>query len=110
MIRRIPEAWRIPVVSLITVLMLSLVWTVWSRVHAATVLAGIDLAASGGPDVAIVTRFTPERFHLQKFQALGRYQGWTEDGAVVLAADPAGLRQLAGNYWVRAIRPYPVQP
>lgn len=108
--RLVPEAWRVPVLSLCAVALVALVWTAYGWLHAERVLADLNLSAGQAPDVKIVTAFTPERFHLEKYQALGRYQGWKDGGAVVLSADPDKLRQLARNYWVEAILPMGANP
>ncbi|WP_323765708.1 hypothetical protein [Marinovum sp.] len=102
MIARIPEAWRTPVLTVSTVALAMAGAAVVGGMNARDALAGVDLSRKP-LDVTVRLPFEPERFHLEAFQEVGRYQGWTEDGAVIRAADPEGLRRLARNYWVDEI-------
>ena len=106
MIPSIHSAWRTPLMTLIGLVVVLALVAVLGRVTSARTLAGIDL--TGRPDVLISLSFTPERFHLEKFQDVGRYQGWSEGQAVILSSDPEELRGLARSYWIGAIEPHEV--
>ena len=96
--------YRVPLVTLAVLLALFAAARIFGAVVAREKLADIDLAAKP-VDVAIRLDFEPERFHLERFQAVGRYLGWADGSATVLDADPAALRRLAGAYWVADIDP-----
>lgn len=98
--------YRVPVCALAAGVLLVALSTVAGRLHAGRILADIDLQSGKRPDVQIYLPFEPERFHLEQFQAVGRYLGWQQGYAVVKAADPAALQALARNYWVSDIRTY----
>ena len=97
----IPHEWRLPVYALATLVFVLLVAALWGRINTASHLRG--LALNGRPDVAVALSFEPERFHIEAFQEVGRYQGWSDGRARIMAADPDALRRLARNYWVRDI-------
>lgn len=96
--------YRVPLLTLAVLLALFAASKIFSTVTAREKLADIDLAAKP-VDVAIRLDFEPERFHLERFQAVGRYLGWSDGSATVLDADPAALRRLAGAYWVAGVDP-----
>lgn len=106
MTRQLPSVWRLPVLSLAIVAVLVIGFSVYGRIHSAMLLGDMDL--SSDVDVAIGLDFEPERFHLEKFQDTGRYQGWSDGRATILAADPEALRKLAQNYWIETVEPYEV--
>lgn len=99
----LPRQWRTPVLAAGAILLVLLLFTVWGRIHAAAVLDGVDLARR--TDVAVLLDFEPELFHIKAFQRVGRYQGWSDGRARIMSADPAALRRLARNYWVRRVEP-----
>ena len=96
--------YRVPLVTLAVLLALFAAARIFGAVASREKLADVDLAAKP-VDVAIRLDFEPERFHLERFQAVGRYLGWADGQATVLDADPAALRRLAGAYWVADIVP-----
>jgi hypothetical protein len=102
----IHPAWRTPFLTVIGLVVVLILAAVVGRITSARTLAGIDLADR--PDVVVSLSFTPERFHLKKFQDVGRYQGWSDGQAVILSSDPEELRRLARNYWIDAIEPHEV--
>lgn len=63
-----------------------------------------DLGPTQGADVAVALAFEPERFHIEAFQKVGRFQGWSEGHALIMSADAEELTRLARNYWVKDIR------
>lgn len=101
---RLPSVWRLPVLSLAVVLVMILGFIIYGRINAVMLLSDIDL--SSDVDVAIGLSFEPERFHLEKFQETGRYQGSSGGRATILSADPESLRKLARYYWIETVEPY----
>ena len=95
--------WRTPVFALAAILLTLLVNLVVGQINSKGRLSNLDLTQNS--DVAVLLDFEPERFHIEAFQEVGRYQGWSDGYAVIMSADPAELRRLARNYWVRGIRP-----
>lgn len=104
----IAPAWRIPVLTIITIAGVSLVIAIVGRMHASRLLSDIDLAGDSKSNIEIMLSFEPERFHLEKFQEVGRYQGWADGRAVILDAQPSVLRKLARSYWVDDVMPHEV--
>lgn len=94
--------YRVPLLTLAALILFFAATRIFGAVTAREKLADIDLDAKP-VDVAIRLDFEPERFHLERFQAVGRYLGWNDGRATVLDADPDALRRLAGNYWVAGI-------
>lgn len=98
MMRGLQPEWRIPVYALVFLTLVILIATVWGRISAASHLRGLDL--SGRQNVAVALAFDPERFHIEAFQRVGRYQGWSDGNARIMSANPDALRRFARNYWV----------
>jgi len=98
-----PYEWRIPLWTIIAILITVAGTTAAGRFNEMRHLAGLNLTQTD--DYAVHLSFEPERFHIEAFQDVGRYQGWHDDHAVIMAVDLEGLRHLARNYWVDAIRP-----
>lgn len=73
------------------------------RINEARHLSGLDLDAT--EDFTVRLAFEPERFHIEAFQGVGRYQGWREDHAIIMAVDKEALRRLARKYWIGSIGP-----
>ena len=96
--------YRVPLLTLAVLAALFAAAKIFGAVTAREKLADIDFAATP-VDVAIRLDFEPERFHLERFQAVGRYLGWNDGRATVLDADPAALRRLASAYWVADVDP-----
>lgn len=102
--------YRMPLFTVAAVVLLLAVSNVIGRIEAARKLADINFSGGRHPSVKIGLNFTPERFQFQKFQDIGRYEGWHHGYAVVLDANPAALRRFARNYWVSYIKPYRGKP
>lgn len=98
---RIPHEWRLPVHATAVMVLVLVITAIMGRVNAASHLSGLDL--KGRTDVAVSLGFEPERFHIEAFQRVGRYQGWSDGKARIMSADPDALRRLARNYWVQDI-------
>lgn len=108
MTRGLPSEWRTPVYALVTMVLVMLTAAVWGRIGAASHLRDLDLMQ--GADIAVSLTFEPERFHIEAFQRVGRYQGWSDGRARIMSADTDALRRLARNYWVRDIEILEAQP
>lgn len=103
MTRHISQEWRLPVYALSSTVLVFLLTTGIGRLNEARHLMGLD--AERVENVAVALAFEPERFHIEAFQEVGRYQGWSNGRAVIMAVDPSELRKLARNYWVGTITP-----
>lgn len=101
MIRGLKSEWRVPAYALATIALVLLIAAFWGRISGASHLRGLDLTQRS--DIAVTLTFEPERFHIEEFQKVGRYQGWSNGRGRIMSADPEALRQLARNYWVRDI-------
>ena len=106
MIRLFRSDYGLPLLSLLVFAIFSGVGSLAGHRHAADILSGISLDDGAEPDVKIFLPFEPERFHLEKFQEVGRYLGWREDHAVILQSDPGQLQRIARNFWVSDVQPY----
>lgn len=94
----IPEEWRLPGCALLALMFLVLVAAIWGRINEASNLR--TLAIEDGMDISVALAFEPERFHIEAFQKVGRYQGWANGRASIMAIDADALHQLARNYWI----------
>ncbi|MGI6853563.1 hypothetical protein [Mesorhizobium sp. 1B3] len=56
-------------------------------------------------DVLVTLAFPPERFHIQKFQKLGRVSGTKENSVQVRGVNRADLKALARPFWVLKVEP-----
>ncbi len=99
----VPAEWRLPIYALSCIALALIVAAGLGRINEARHLAGID--ADRTESIAVVLGFEPERFHIEAFQEVGRYQGWNNGRAIIMAIDPVELRKLARNYWVSEILP-----
>jgi hypothetical protein len=54
-------------------------------------------------DVLVTAKFPPEEFHVRLFQQAGNMRGVEGSTATLYAVPPAGVRDLARHYWIRAI-------
>lgn len=97
------SAYRVPVLAVSVAILVALLGNIVGAMHADKTLATLDLSQDTRADVEVYLDFEPERFHLERFQEVGRYLGWREGYAVILKADPDELRALARNYWVTKI-------
>lgn len=98
------SALRVPALTCAAAIGLFLLVQLWATLHANALLRGIDTDKGRKVNVEVYMDFEPERFHLEKFQLVGRYLGWQQDHVVIDQADPVALRKLARNYWIRQIR------
>ena len=103
----VPQEWRLPVFAAATLGMVLFTSLIIGRVNEARHLAGLDLSTP--QDVAVRLGFEPERFHIEAFQDVGRYQGWSDERALIMSAEPQALRRIARNYWIGSIEPLEVQ-
>lgn len=101
MMRGVQAEWRIPAYTLVVLALVVLIAGIWGRISAVSHLRGLDL--SQRPNVTVALAFEPERFHIEAFQKVGRYQGWSDGRARIMSANPDALRRFARNYWVRDI-------
>ncbi len=95
--------WFVPLAGVATIATFLLGSLAVGRINETRHLSGLDLDAT--QDFAVRLAFEPERFHIEAFQDVGRYQGWREDHAVIMAVDKGALRRLARNYWIGSIGP-----
>jgi hypothetical protein len=80
-------------------------WQVWLSANASAKIAeGIDQDRRR-VDVLVTLRFPPERFHIQKFQKLGRVSGTSGNSVQVRGVNKADLTALARPFWVERVEP-----
>lgn len=80
-------------------------WQVWLSAAAAGKI-GEGIAQEGRRvDVRVTLAFPPERFHIQKFQKLGRVSGTKENSVQVRGVNRADLTSLARPFWVLRVEP-----
>ncbi|TWG96723.1 hypothetical protein L598_002500000310 [Mesorhizobium sp. J18] len=80
-------------------------WQVWLSVAAAGKI-GEGIPQEGRRvDVLVTLAFPPERFHIQKFQKLGRVSGTKENSVQVRGVNRADLKALARPFWVLRVEP-----
>jgi len=99
----VPREWRIPFWAIAFIAVALGGSTVAGRINEMRHIPGLDLQQQ--QDFAVKLSFEPERFHIEAFQDAGRYQGWHDGHAIIMAADAEGLRRLARNYWIDSIKP-----
>ena len=58
-------------------------------------------------DVLVTLPFPPERFHIQKFQKLGRVSGTKGNSVQIRGVNRADLKTLAQPFWVERVDPLP---
>ncbi|MGQ2908101.1 MAG: hypothetical protein ACT6QU_09100 [Aliihoeflea sp.] len=80
-------------------------WQVWLSVAAAGKLADGIPQEGRRVDVLVTLPFAPERFHIQKFQSLGRVSGASGNSVQVRGVNRADLRKLARPFWVERVEP-----
>jgi hypothetical protein len=108
MIKAIPNDWRLPTVALCVIVGVALLALMAGRLNEVRQMA--DFEFPYGQNVAVVMNFEPERFHIEAFQEVGRYQGWHDGRAVIMSVNDEALGRLARNYWVSAIEALEEQP
>ena len=80
-------------------------WQAWLSVAA---VGKIDDRVAGDTrrvDVLVTLSFPAERFHIQKFQKLGRVSGTSGKSVQVRGVNRADLRKLARPFWVERVDP-----
>jgi hypothetical protein len=81
-------------------------WQVWLSVAAPGKVEDAILDAERRRvDVLVTTAFPPERFHIQKFQQLGRVSGTSGNSVQVRGVRKADLNTLARPFWVERVEP-----
>lgn len=82
-------------------------WQLW-LVATADGKIGEGIAEEGRRvDVLVTLPFPPERFHIQKFQKLGRVSGTQGNSVQVRGVNRADLNTLARPFWVERVDPLP---
>ncbi|MFC5422291.1 hypothetical protein ACFPOB_22245 [Bosea eneae] len=80
-------------------------WQAWLSLAAAGKIA-VGFPEQGSRLNALVTLpFPPERFHIQKFQQLGRVSGTKGNSVQVRGVNRAELKTLARPFWVSKVEP-----
>ena len=79
-------------------------WQVWLSIAAPQKIVGLA-GESEKVNVLVTLPFEPERFHVQRFQTLGRVSGTQENAVEVRGVKRADLTTLARPYWVRRVEP-----
>lgn len=89
----------------IAVVAVLVTWQVWLSVAAPGKIAGRIPTDTRRVDVVVTLGFPPERFHIQKFQRLGRVSGTSGNSVQVRGVNRADLIALARPFWVRSVEP-----
>lgn len=80
-------------------------WQVWLSVAAAGKIADGIPTDTRRVDVLVTLNFPPERFHIQKFQKIGRVSGTSGNSVQVRGVNRADLSTLARPFWVARVEP-----
>jgi len=80
-------------------------WQVWLSVAAAGKIADDIPTDTRRVDVLVTLNFPPERFHIQKFQKIGRVSGTSGNSVQVRGVNRADLSTLARPFWVTRVEP-----
>jgi hypothetical protein len=92
-------------VLLVLAIALYQLWGTWA---AASKLRAAGLDGVGGRvHVEVVVSIVPEQFHMIRFQNAGRLVEVRAPSVFLMDVAPEALRELAGEYWVAEIRPWP---
>ena len=91
----------------IGVIVAIIAWQVWLSVAAAGKIGDGIAENRRRVDVLVTLPFPPERFHLQKFQKLGRVSGANGNSVQLRGVRRADLTTLARPFWVLAVDPLP---
>ena len=82
-------------------------WQLW-LIAAAAGKIGEGIPEEGRRvDVVVTLPFPPERFHIQKFQKLGRVSGTQGNSVQIRGLNRADLNTLARPFWVERVDPLP---
>lgn len=82
-----------------------LAWQAWLSASAAGKIADGIAQDTRRVDVLVTLAFPPERFHIQKFQKLGRVSGTDGNSVQVRGVNRADLNRLARPFWVARLEP-----
>jgi len=96
---------RIPGIATAVIVALALAWWATATVAGDRKLAGIAVAEPRG-NYRITLDFAPERFHQVRLQEAGRLVEVRGDSVFMMDVPPSALREIAREYWVRAIAPW----
>jgi len=80
-------------------------WQIWLSAAAGGKIAEGIPEDRRRVDVLVTLSFPPERFHIQKFQRLGRVSGTSGNSVQVRGVNRADLRRLARPFWVERVEP-----
>lgn len=80
-------------------------WQIWLSAAAGGKIAEGIPEEGRRVDVLVTLSFPPERFHIQKFQQLGRVSGTSGNSVQVRGVNRAALRRLARPFWVERVEP-----
>jgi hypothetical protein len=80
-------------------------WQIWLSVAAMGKIAEDIPSETRRVDVLVTLNFPPERFHIQKFQKLGRVSGTSGNSVQVRGVNRADLSALARPFWVARVEP-----
>lgn len=90
---------------LIAVVGLIVGWQIWLSATAAGKIADGIPEDRRRVDVLVTLNFPPERFHIQKFQQLGRVSGTSGNSVQVRGVNQADITALARPFWVKRVEP-----
>jgi len=102
--------WR-PIIATFVMVLAVIVANLWGSRSAEQKLSALGLIVPGRTvSVLVDLAFTPETFHMNLLQDIGRVQ--RVDGHLIYLADadPALLMGLARNFWVVSLRPWQAAP
>ena len=80
-------------------------WQIWLSMAAAGKIADGIPTDTRRVDVLVTLDFPPERFHIQKFQQIGRVSGTSGNSVQVRGVNRAELSALARPFWVERVEP-----
>jgi hypothetical protein len=89
----------------VAVIVLSLAWTAWGRIHAHALMQTAGVGTANGHYV-LTLAFAPEGFHVTRLQAIGRLIEVRGPDVFLMDVDPVALRDAATAYWIREVRPW----
>lgn len=81
-----------------------LAWQAWLSIAAPQKIEGLA-GESEKVNILVTLSFPPERFHVQRFQTLGRVSGTQENAVEVRGVKRSDLTTVARPYWVRRVEP-----
>ena len=81
-------------------------WQVWLTIAAPQKIAGLA-GESEKVNILVTLPFSPERFHIQRFQNYGRVSGAQENAVEVRGVKRTDLTTVARPYWVKRVEPLP---